>query len=68
MLIPDPNDAADLAARLRTWRGETGRFAAAVSALGAQLRAHTWDRMAEEFVGLMGGARDGGKEVAKALP
>jgi glycosyltransferase involved in cell wall biosynthesis len=55
MLIPDPNDAADLAARLRTWRGETGRFAAAVSALGAQLRAHTWDRMAEEFVGLMGG-------------
>ncbi|MDR3638944.1 MAG: glycosyltransferase family 4 protein [Isosphaeraceae bacterium] len=53
LLIPDPNDAPDLAARLLAWRADTPRFAPAVATLSAQLRAHTWDRMAEEFASLM---------------
>jgi len=53
LLIPDPNDANDLAARLRTWRSDTARFAPAVAALSAEFRAHTWDQMAAEFAGLM---------------
>ena len=57
LLIPDPNDATDLAARLRGWRDDRERFAPAIATLGAQLRAHTWERMAEEFAGLMEGSR-----------
>ena len=36
LLIPDPNDATDLAARLRAWRSAAGGFAPAVATLSAQ--------------------------------
>lgn len=57
LLIPNPNDPADLAARLRAWRNDMSRFAPAVAALSAELRAHTWDRMAAEFTAVMEGTR-----------
>ena len=51
-LLPDPDDAGDLADRLRRWRArpETGREA--LKALSDQLRAFTWDDMAEQIVAL----------------
>jgi glycosyltransferase involved in cell wall biosynthesis len=53
LLLPDPEDEADLAARLRAWHAEPKRFVPALEALSASLRAYTWDDMAEELVGLM---------------
>ena len=55
-LLPDPDDAADLATKLRHWRadvaGSRGRFAA----FSAALRSHTWDDMAEQFLRAVGEA------------
>jgi glycosyltransferase involved in cell wall biosynthesis len=53
LLIPDPEDAADLADRLRHWRNNLGRIAADVLSLSNSLRSHTWDRMAEQIVQLV---------------
>lgn len=46
LLLPDPEDAADLAARLRAWRGAIPVHRAAALALSAELRTRTWDDMA----------------------
>jgi glycosyltransferase involved in cell wall biosynthesis len=46
LLLPDPRDAADLAARLRAWRDSIGIHRAAALALSAELRTRTWDDMA----------------------
>jgi glycosyltransferase involved in cell wall biosynthesis len=56
-LIPDPNDPADLAARLARWRDQisTGADTPALSALCDRLRAWTWDDMAEQFVAVVQG-------------
>lgn len=46
LLIPDPDDAAELARRLRAWRGAIGTHRSAARALAAELRTRTWDDMA----------------------
>lgn len=46
LLLPDPDDAADLAARLRAWRGAIPIHRSAALALSAELRTRTWDDMA----------------------
>ncbi|HLM67761.1 MAG TPA: glycosyltransferase family 4 protein, partial [Longimicrobium sp.] len=46
LLIPDPDDAADVARRLRAWRGSIGIHRSAALALSAELRTRTWDDMA----------------------
>jgi glycosyltransferase involved in cell wall biosynthesis len=46
LLIGDPDDAAELAARLRAWRGSIHIHRDAAHALSAELRSRTWDDMA----------------------
>lgn len=46
LLIRDPGDAAELAARLRAWRGSIHIHHDAALALSAELRSVTWDDMA----------------------
>ena len=46
LLIRDPDDAAELAARLRAWRGSIHIHHDAALALSAELRSRTWDDMA----------------------
>ncbi len=53
LLIPDPDDAADLAARLRAWRGSIGIHQGAALALSAELRTCTWDDMAASMATLI---------------
>lgn len=67
LLIPDPNDPADLADRLRAWRDDMSRFAPVVAALSAELRAHTWDQMAAEFTALMEGTRAGASNPLRTV-
>jgi glycosyltransferase involved in cell wall biosynthesis len=52
LLLPDPDDAGDLAARLRAWRDARTAYRAAVAPLGQALRARTWDQCAAEIVGI----------------
>jgi glycosyltransferase involved in cell wall biosynthesis len=49
LLIPDPDDATDLAARLRRWRERNGHLSAVLAGFSARLRSWTWDHMAEQF-------------------
>jgi glycosyltransferase involved in cell wall biosynthesis len=53
LLLPDPNDAEDLAARLRAWRTEPDRSRAALDQFSRELRDRTWDDMAVEIEGLI---------------
>jgi glycosyltransferase involved in cell wall biosynthesis len=46
LLIRDPDDAAELAARLRAWRGSIHIHHDAALALSEELRSRTWDDMA----------------------
>jgi glycosyltransferase involved in cell wall biosynthesis len=55
LLLPDPDDAADLAARLLRWRSSAVDSRAAVEALGSDLRGRDWDRCAAEIVALAEG-------------
>jgi glycosyltransferase involved in cell wall biosynthesis len=55
LLLPDPDDAADLAARIASCRDAAGPIRGAVAGLGAALRARGWDRCAAEIVALAGG-------------
>jgi len=50
LLIPNSEDAADLAARLRLWRDATHKYSKLVSELSQELRSHTWDDMAKNIV------------------
>ncbi|MEO6812053.1 MAG: glycosyltransferase family 4 protein, partial [Isosphaeraceae bacterium] len=52
-LIPDPDDAADLADRLRRWRSQMDTYRALASPFGQALRDHTWDHMAEQIAALI---------------
>jgi glycosyltransferase involved in cell wall biosynthesis len=45
LLLPDPNDAADLAARLRTWQENSERYRPILACLAADLRRYTWEDM-----------------------
>jgi glycosyltransferase involved in cell wall biosynthesis len=53
LLLRDPEDAAELARRLRAWRASAGIHRAAALALSAELRARTWDDMAQRMVTLI---------------
>ena len=54
LLLPDPDDAADLAARIAAWRADAGPVREAVADLGRRLRGRGWDRCAAEIVALAG--------------
>lgn len=56
LLLPDPDDAADLAARLQRWRDDPTAVRARVAPLGEMLRAYTWDDMGQDFVAAIGDA------------
>lgn len=45
LLVGDPDDAEELAARLRAWRGSIHIHRDAALALSAELRSRTWDDM-----------------------
>jgi glycosyltransferase involved in cell wall biosynthesis len=65
LLIPDPDDSADLAGRLRSWRGAMDEHRASALDLSHTLRAWTWDDMARQIVGtveeaLFGAGTDAG--------
>lgn len=53
LLIPNPENAEDLARRVRAWRDDAGGYAQRVRPLSDQLRAYTWDHMAEEMIALI---------------
>ncbi len=50
LLIDDPGDAHELEERLRNWYANQAKLTAALQVLSPRLRAHTWNRMAEEFM------------------
>jgi glycosyltransferase involved in cell wall biosynthesis len=53
LVLPDPDDAAELAERLLRWRGEMDAWRERVRPLGVRLRAHGWREMAREIVELV---------------
>jgi glycosyltransferase involved in cell wall biosynthesis len=53
LLIPDPDDPAGLADRLRRWHAGRAACAAAVTRLADRLRSSTWDDMARRIVALI---------------
>ena len=50
LLVQDPNDAGELADRLRHWRGTLDWWPGRVAPLAEVLRERTWAAMAAEFV------------------
>ena len=52
-LLPDPEDASDLVARLRRWREGLGEPRPALQILSDRLRAYTWDHMAADIAALI---------------
>jgi hypothetical protein len=57
LLLQDADSAAELAARLQTWRGEPS-MAQRAAAFGNELRARSWDDMGRDIASLVeGGAR-----------
>ncbi len=57
LIIPDPEDAADLGARLARWRTAAEVWRDKIRPFSAALREHTWRRMAEQIVALVEGRR-----------
>jgi glycosyltransferase involved in cell wall biosynthesis len=55
MLLPRPDDAADLARRLLLWRDDAEGWRRRFAPLAESLRARTWDDMAAEFVAVVEG-------------
>lgn len=53
LLLPHPDDAADLASRLRAWRAGMDDYRGAAMALSERLREWTWDDMAARMVELV---------------
>lgn len=50
LLLPDPDNAADLARRLRMWRASVQQARSSVAAFGERLRAYRWSDMAADLV------------------
>ena len=50
LLLPDPDDAEDLAARLVRWRDDRPGYAARVAPFAAGMRAHTADHMSRDIL------------------
>ncbi|QDT15483.1 glycosyltransferase family 4 protein [Alienimonas californiensis] len=53
LLLPDPPDAATLAARLRAWRANRAELAERTLVFAEELRSRDWEAMAAEFVALL---------------
>jgi len=53
LLLPDPNDAADLARRLTDWRERADHYKLATDPFCQMLRNYTWDKMAAQMVDIM---------------
>jgi glycosyltransferase involved in cell wall biosynthesis len=53
LLLPDPEDSRDLAARLRNWRAREGQYRRAFTHLAGSLHTYTWSHMAARIVRLM---------------
>ena len=49
LLLPDPQDTSDLAARLLAWRNRAEYYTSAVQPLSEKLRSFTWDDMAAQM-------------------
>jgi glycosyltransferase involved in cell wall biosynthesis len=52
LLLPDPEDHSDLAARILNWRSDICGWQRRIKPTTRILRAHTWDDMAQEIVSL----------------
>jgi glycosyltransferase involved in cell wall biosynthesis len=50
LLLGNPDDAGELADRLRAWRRDFDAWPARIAPFSAALRARTWDDMSSEFV------------------
>jgi glycosyltransferase involved in cell wall biosynthesis len=53
LLLPDPDDAADLAQRIETALRDDERLRPQIDVLSARLRSRTWNDMAAEIVGII---------------
>lgn len=53
LLIPVPDDEADVAARLARWRDQRDAMRAAITEFSRQLRSYTWDHMGEQFAAVV---------------
>jgi glycosyltransferase involved in cell wall biosynthesis len=56
LLIPDPEDVEDVAARLRRWKANPEFFRNAADTLSGAMRAYTWNDMAAKIVELAAAA------------
>lgn len=54
LVIPDPEDTSDIVERLYHWRQNLNKLAELTKPFSDQLRSHTWDDMAKEFVAAVG--------------
>lgn len=50
LLLPDPDDATELADRLLRWRAGPGRGRPELASFSRELRGYTWDDMADRFM------------------
>ena len=57
LLLSDPDDAADLAMRLRLWRRNMNGYSHMVNSFSEELRSYTWDDMAQKIVEKIEGAK-----------
>ncbi|MFO0810545.1 MAG: glycosyltransferase [Gemmataceae bacterium] len=57
MVLPDADDAADLAARLRRWRVDMPGWRVRFRPLSDRMRARSWDDMAREIIAAAGDIR-----------
>jgi len=50
LLLPEPEDADDLAARLSHWRKTPHQYCQCVNSFSQELRSYTWDDMAQSIL------------------
>jgi hypothetical protein len=67
MLLPDAEDAEDLAARLLRWRAEREEWKERFAPFAARLRGRAWGDAAAEFVRAVEGERRGAGLAGEAL-
>jgi glycosyltransferase involved in cell wall biosynthesis len=58
LLLDDPDSASELASRLRAWRSDSS-LASRVKTFAEQLRARTWDHMAQDIAAIAEGRASG---------
>jgi glycosyltransferase involved in cell wall biosynthesis len=58
LLLQNPEDADELASRIRNWRGRIEEFKRLTAPLAERLRGYSWEEMSARIVGI--GGRDAG--------